>query len=89
MTLGRVWAGTMLVTAITSLQITGTILGHFGYNHILSLVTLVNIPYAIWMRRVGSIRAHSRAMVANDTGLLIAGAFTFVPRRRMRAVLFS
>jgi uncharacterized membrane protein len=89
MTLGRVWAGIMLVTAITSLRITGIIRGRFGYNHILSLATLVNIPYAIWMRRVGNIRAHSRAMAANYAGLRIAGAFALVPGFKMRAVLFA
>jgi uncharacterized membrane protein len=87
--LGRVWAVTMMLVAALSLEITGLNPGHFSAIHILSVVTLVNIPYAIWMRRRGNIAAHAWAMSSNYLGLLIAGAFTLVPGRIMHAVVFG
>ena len=88
-TLGRVWAATMMLVAAISLGMTGINPGHFSYIHLLSVLTLVNIPYAIWMRRRGNVRAHAWAMSSNYAGLLIAGAFTLVPGRIMHAVFFG
>lgn len=85
--LGRIWAATMMLVAAISLTMTGT--GHFSAIHLLSALTLLNIPYAIWMRRRGNIRAHAIAMSSNYAGLLIAGAFTIVPGRVMHAVMFG
>ena len=88
-TLGRIWAALMLTLAALSFAITGLNPGHFSAIHILSVVTLVTIPYAIWRRRMGDIRAHAVAMVSNYCGLLIAGAFTLAPGRVMHAVFFG
>jgi uncharacterized membrane protein len=87
--LGSIWAATMMVVAGVSLTMTGINPGHFSAIHLLSVLTLVSIPYAIWMRRRGNIAAHAWAMSANYAGLLIAGAFTFTPGRVMHAVLFG
>jgi uncharacterized membrane protein len=87
--LGTAWAILMLVTAATSFAITSIIPGHFSPIHILSIVTLVAIPYAIWQRRRGNIKGHARAMIATFVGLFIAGAFTLVPGRVMHAVFFG
>ena len=88
-TLGRIWAACMMLTAAISLTMTGINPGRFSAIHLLSLLTLVNIPYAIWMRRRGRIAAHAWAMASNYAGLLIAGAFTLVPGRIMHAVIFG
>jgi uncharacterized membrane protein len=88
-TLGRIWAATMMIVAAISLNMTGLNPGHFSAIHLLSILTLVNIPYAIWMRRRGNIRAHAIAMTSNYLGLLAAGAFTLVPGRIMHAVIFG
>lgn len=87
--LGWVWAMTMMAVAAISLTITGINHGYFSAIHLLSVLTLVNIPYAIWMRRRGNIRAHAWAMSSNYVGLLIAGAFTLIPGRLMHDVMFG
>ena len=87
--LGRIWAELMMATAALSFAITGLHPGHFSAIHILSIVTLITIPYAIWRRRVGDIRAHATAMIGNYCGLLIAGAFTLAPGRIIHAVVFG
>jgi uncharacterized membrane protein len=87
--LGSVWAATMMVVAGVSLGMTGIDPGHFSAIHLLSVLTIVTIPYAIWMRRRGNILGHAWAMSSNYVGLLIAGAFTFAPGRVMHAVLFG
>lgn len=88
-TLGRIWAATMMIVAAISLDMTGLNPGHFSVIHLLSVLTLVNIPFAIWMRRRGNIRAHAIAMSSNYVGLLSAGAFTLVPGRILHAVIFG
>jgi uncharacterized membrane protein len=87
--LGATWALLMLVTAATSFAITSIIPGHFSPIHILSIVTLVAIPYAIWQRRRGNIKAHATAMILTFAGLFIAGIFTLVPGRLMHKVFFG
>jgi uncharacterized membrane protein len=87
--LGRFWDATMMLVAAISLGMTGINPGHFSYIHLLSVLTLVNIPYAIWMRRRGNVAAHAWAMSSNYAGLLVAGAFTLVPGRLMHAVVFG
>ncbi|MBV1703071.1 MAG: DUF2306 domain-containing protein [Hyphomicrobiales bacterium] len=84
---GRVFAIAMLVTAVTSFWIQTS--GHFSPIHILSVITLVNIPLAIWARRFGNIRWHAGAMVGNYVGLLIAGAFALAPYRLMGKVFLG
>ncbi len=87
--LGRIWSALMMFVAALSLTITGLNPGHFSAIHILSIVTLTTIPYAIWRRRKGDIRGHATAMVANYCGLFIAGGFTLAPGRIMHAVFFG
>ena len=87
MLLGRIFAGAMMATAITSFGIETS--GHLSWIHILSIVTLINIPAAIIMRRRGNIRGHAIAMVSGYIGLLIAGGFAAVPPRLLGQVLFG
>jgi uncharacterized membrane protein len=85
MALGRTWAVLMMATAAISF----VMVTHYSWIHVLSVVTLVNIPYAIWRRRVGDVRAHATAMIANYCGLFIAAGFTLAPGRVMHAVVFG
>jgi uncharacterized membrane protein len=89
MALGRTWAALMMLVAALSFAITGINPGHFSAIHILSIVTLTTIPYAIWRRRKGDIRGHAMAMIGNYCGLFIAGGFTLAPGRIMHAVFFG
>lgn len=85
--LGRTFAYAMLATAITSFGIRTH--GHFSWIHILSIITLINIPTAIWQRRRGNIKAHARQMIGNYVGLVIAGGFAAVPPRLLGLLLFG
>jgi uncharacterized membrane protein len=86
---GRVYALAMMLAAATSFWITGLRPGQFSWIHILSVVTLIAIPLAIYAIRRGDRRSHAIVMSCNVLGLLIAGAFTLLPPRIMHAVVFG
>lgn len=86
--LGRVAAAALLLSALSSFAIQSR--GHLSALHILSVVMLVNIPYAIWMARIGRIGAHRRAMLAGAGGLFVAGLVaTLAPGRYLHTMLFG
>ncbi len=87
---GRVWAATMILTAITTFWINSfDFAWGFSPIHIFSLVVLINVPYAIISIRRGDVEAHKRAMIGTVVGALgIAGLFTFTPGRIMWEVFF-
>ncbi|TCH98842.1 hypothetical protein EJV46_09770 [Roseococcus sp. SYP-B2431] len=86
--LGRWAAAALLLSALSSFAIQSR--GHLSALHILSAITLVNIPYAVWMARTGRIPAHRRAMLINAGGLFTAGlAATFAPGRYLHTLLFG
>lgn len=77
----------MATTAASSAFITSD--GHYSAIHLLSVLTIVNLPYAIIMRRRGNIVAHRSAMLWLFAGLAVAGAFTLMPGRVMNKVAFG
>lgn len=85
--IGWVFVPAMAVVAATSLFIMHN--GHFSVIHLLTLLTLVSLPYAVISRRRGNIKAHRGAMIGLFAGLVIAGAFTLLPGRLMNAVTFG
>lgn len=91
--LGRVWAGLMIATAISSAFIrtpgAGIAGTGFSFIHIFTVWTLVNIPLGIWAVRTKRIRMHRGMMVGLYVGLLIAGAFTFIPGRLLGNLAFG
>jgi uncharacterized membrane protein len=87
--IGWLWVGAMLAVAITSFWITGIRPGQFSPIHLLSLLTLATLPYAIWARRVGRIRAHRAAMISLYVSLVAAGAFTLIPNRLIGRMVFG
>jgi len=88
-TIGRIWSVAMYGTALSSLGVTSLFPGHFSPIHILSLITLATLPFAILARRRGDIKGHARIMIGNYSGLLIAGLFTLIPGRLLGHVLFG
>ena len=91
--LGRIWAVLMLVTAIASAFIRapgGGILGT-GYSaiHAFTIWTLICVPLAVWLVRKGHVDAHRRMMGGLYIGLLVAGAFSFIPGRIMGNLVFG
>jgi uncharacterized membrane protein len=90
-TIGWLWVALMLVVSISSFWIQDLrVWGPWSPIHLLSIFTLVMLPFAVWQARRHNVAMHSRAMIGIFTGaLLIAGLFTFVPGRIMHAVAFG
>jgi len=87
--IGWLWVGAMLGVAITSFWITGIRPGQFSPIHLLSILTLVTLPFAIWARRAGRIRSHRAAMISLYVSLLAAGLFTLLPNRLIGHAVFG
>lgn len=89
--LGRIWAGLMLVTATAAIFVNEMrIIGPFSPIHIFVLFTYTGVAQGIWYIRRGDVMRHRANMVGLYFGSLgLAGAFTFLPGRRMHAVLFG
>ena len=90
-TVGYLWVGLMLVICITSFWIQDLrVWGPWSPIHLLSIFTLVTLPFAILHARRHRVLQHRNAMIAMFAGaLLIAGLFTFVPGRIMHAVVLG
>ncbi len=90
--LGRIWIVLMLVTATSALFIHEIrLIGPFSPIHLFSLFTYVSIVqglYAIMVKR--DVARHRAEMQGLYVGaLMLAGAFTLLPGRRMHMVLFG
>jgi len=85
---GRIWAGLMVATALSSFGLTG-MMGHLSPIHLLSVLTLVAMPRAILAARSGRIAAHRRGMTIVYASMVVAGFFTFLPTRLLGAWLYG
>lgn len=86
--LGKMYMSLMLVTAVVTLFMPAVVgarlLNHFGFIHIFSLFTIYSVPKAYFAARHGNIKQHIGNMVGLYIGgLLIAGAFAFMPDRSL------
>lgn len=88
-TTGYVFTAAMAVTAVSSFWIMEVRRGQFSAIHILSIITLISLPLAIWYRRKGNIRAHAAAMIGPLIGLIVAGGFTLLPGRILHQAVFA
>ncbi len=91
--LGKVYMILMLVTAIITLFMPALVgpkfLGHFGWIHSFSFLTLFSVPRAYLAARSGRIQAHKFSMISLYIGaIVIAGGFTLVPGRYLHELLF-
>ncbi len=88
--LGWSWVSAMAATAISSLFIHSINPAGFSLIHLLSGWTIISLPMAIYAIRRGKVQAHRRAMTGMFVGgLIVAGAFTFLPGRLMWAIFFG
>lgn len=90
--LGRIWVALMFTAATSALFINEMrLIGPFSPIHIFSIFTYValfNGLHAIIIKR--DIKRHRAEMQGLYIGaLLLAGAFTFLPGRRMHMMLFG
>ena len=88
---GWIWAALMLVVVISSFFIHEIRLwGPWSPIHLLSVFTLIALPFAVWAARRHDVARHQRAMIGLFFGaLVVAGAFTLLPGRIMHAVVFG
>lgn len=89
--LGRLWVVLMLVTAGSAIFINEIrLIGPFSPIHVFSIVTFAGLAHGIRMARTGNIRAHRATMQSlYFLALVLTGAFTLLPGRRMHDVLFG
>jgi uncharacterized membrane protein len=89
--LGRTWVALMLVAAGSSIFINEIrLVGPFSPIHIFSVVTFVGVAQGIREIRRGNVHGHRATMQGlYFFALILAGAFTLLPGRRMHDVLFG
>ncbi|MFT5925780.1 MAG: putative membrane protein [Rubritalea sp.] len=92
--LGKYYMISMVITAVVSLLMPAMVgpqfLGHFGWIHLFSFLTLWSVPTAYIAIRKGQVKKHKIKMILLYIGaLMIAGGFTFVPGRYMYEVFFG
>ncbi|WP_426167828.1 DUF2306 domain-containing protein [Sandarakinorhabdus sp. DWP1-3-1] len=97
-TLGYVWVGAMLLTAVTSLFFNtggrpgnmGVFTGDFSFIHILSVWVLLQVPLIAVRARRHEVMRHEASVRGMVIGaLLIAGFFTFPFQRMLGSWLFG
>ena len=90
-TVGWIWVTLMIVVCVSALFIHQLrIWGQWSPIHLLAIFTLVMLPLGVWHAHRHAVQRHRWTMIGIFTGaLLIAGLFTFYPRRIMHAVLFG
>jgi len=88
--IGWSWVIAMVTVAISSLFIRQINPGSFSLIHLLSGWTLIAVPMAIFAIRKGRVGSHASGMTWTFVGgLIVAGAFTFLPGRLMWEVFFG
>ncbi len=89
--LGRLWVAIMAVVALSSFLITeARMFGPYSFIHALSVLTLFSLAGGVLAIRRGNIMAHRSTMISLYAfALLLTGAFTLLPGRRMHAVIFA
>jgi uncharacterized membrane protein len=89
--MGRLWALLMLVVATSAIFINEIrLVGPFSPIHLFVLLTYGGVAQGIWFIRHGRVAEHQATMKSVYLGaLLLTGAFTLLPGRRMHDVLFG
>lgn len=88
---GYIWFTSMVVTAVSSFWIMDIrLIGPFSPIHALSVLTLVNVVWALVEVLRGNIRRHELILKATAFWSLgVAGLFTLLPGRLMNEALFG
>lgn len=77
---------TATVTLFMSAEVGSKVLDHFGFIHLFALLVFYSVPAAYIAIRKGDIKKHRMNMLGlYFGGLVIAGAFTFVPGRLLHS----
>jgi len=88
---GWLWVALMASVAITSVWIHELRrVGPFSPIHLLSIFVLIMLPRAVLNAHRHIVERHRKGMIGLFVGgLVVAGAFTFLPGRIMHAVVFG
>ena len=89
-TLGWIWVVFMTTVAASSLFMTGLNGDAYSWIHILSGYVLISLPAGVIAARRHKVLVHQRTMTGLFLGgMVIAGAFTFLPGRLMWRVIMG
>ncbi|MDP6969846.1 MAG: DUF2306 domain-containing protein [Gammaproteobacteria bacterium] len=92
--LGKVYMVLMLITAIVTIVLPAHVgpsfLGHFGFIHLLSILTVFSVSGAYFAVKKGDMRTHKGNMILlYFGGIILAGSFAFEPGRLLHTWLFT
>ena len=92
--LGKIYMLLMLLTAVITLfmsaEVGPTVLQHFGFIHLFSLLVLYSVPSAYLAIQNKNVSKHRNNMIGLYVGgILIAGAFTLMPGRLLHSWFFT
>ncbi len=89
-TVGYIWLGLMVFTALVSFAIHSINPRGLSAIHLFSVLTLVLAPVIAWRARQGAVVKHRQAVLGLMLGgLAIAGLFTFLPGRVLGQLVFG
>lgn len=91
---GKVYLVLMLLTGAVTLfmpaEVGPRFMGHFGYLHSLSLLTLFTVPTAYFAAKNHNVSLHRNCMIGLYAGgILIAGSFALMPGRLLHGWIFN
>jgi uncharacterized membrane protein len=89
---GYIWLFAMLVVALTSFFIRSNLpvsVAGFSPIHLLSVLTLFSVYFAVRFARAHNISAHRKTLIYLTISFLLAGVFTLVPPRIMGRIVFG
>jgi uncharacterized membrane protein len=88
--LGWTWVSSMIVVVATSVAMIADLRNGVNALHIFTAITVVSLWLGLTGIRRGDVRAHAGSMTGLYVGgLIIAGAFAFIPGRTMWNVVFG
>jgi uncharacterized membrane protein len=88
--LGWTWVSSMIVVAATSVAMIADFNTGVNALHVFTAVTVISLWMGLAGIRRGNVRQHASSMAGLYVGgLIIAGAFAFIPGRTMWAVFFG
>jgi uncharacterized membrane protein len=88
--LGWTWVSSMIIVAATSIAMIFDLKTGINALHVFTAVTVVSLWAGLTGIRRGDVRQHAGSMIGLYLGgLIIAGAFAFIPGRTMWQVVFG
>ena len=85
---GRVWAGLMLVAAVSTVWIKGN--GSYSWIHLLSIGTVIILAGVVYAAINGRIQRHRQGVIGLYAGsLIVAGLFALLPERLLGKMLWG